>query len=302
MNDTIIFEDINCPLCGGNERQELFTVDHRESNVLSLLEIDTTVKDPSVVQCKKCGHYYMTPVVASDLMDKYYSIINSEFYHNAGIDSEINYNEKEYDDYYKIISAIKPGGKVLEVGCGKGMLLNLLKKKGYDTYGIEPSPVAYKYAKESLKLNVDNQFLHNSRFRNEKFDVVILIDVVEHILNMRPFLDDLKSVLKEGGLIFIGTGNIDSFNARFAGNNWFYYYTWEHVSFFTDTTMRTLLQQNGFKDIKVRKISLQHKPLLNFSQFIKNIFKKLINPFLKKKYYHGLAYDHILVTATNESA
>ncbi|MFT3978957.1 MAG: class I SAM-dependent methyltransferase [Ferruginibacter sp.] len=293
------FIQTECPVCGSNKRKELFRIDHRESNVLSLLEVEDARKNVFVVQCEGCEHKYMNPVIKPELMDKYYSIISSEFYHNAGVDFICD-NTVEYADYLKIISKIKPSGKVLEVGCGKGVLLKLLQDNGYQTFGIEPSPIGSKYAKEVLHLDIDNNFLHESRFRNEKFDVIIVIDVVEHILNIQPFLDDLKKVLSDGGLLFIGTGNIDSLNARIAGSNWFYYYTWEHVSFFNVKKMDQVLTSKGFKNIHIRKTSLRHRPMTNFFEFGKNIIKLFVNPFLKKKYYHGLAYDHMIVTAIKQ--
>lgn len=296
-----IFQTIACPVCGGKHYERSFSIDHNGSNVLKLLGKETAAKDALVVHCDDCGHKYMTPVINPILMDKYYSILNSEFYHNLGNDF-IHDNSKEYKNYIQIISGLKPSGKVLEIGCGKGILLKMLKDAGYATYGIEPSPLAFKYATETLGLKVDNSFLANSVFRNEKFDVVVMIDVVEHIINIQEFFEDLEAVLNEEALVFIGTGNIDSFNARMAGRNWGYFLTWEHVSFFNKASMHNLLKKNNFKDIVIRETSLQHKPLLNIFEFCKNIIKSMFNPFLRKKYYHGITYDHFIVTAKKKKS
>jgi cyclopropane fatty-acyl-phospholipid synthase-like methyltransferase len=230
-------------------------------------------------------------------MIKYYSILNSEFYHTS-IHQAGNYNYKEYQVYAEKIKGLKKSGKILEIGCGNGFLLKTLEKSGYDCYGVEPSPMAYSHAKNELGLKVENSFLKASSFYTQKFDVIILMDVVEHIIDMHSFMDEVKTVLNDGGIIFIGTGNINSLNAKIAGADWGYFLSWEHVSFFNEKSMQYLLQKNNFTDIKINKTSLQHKPLQNAAEFIKNLFKKIINPFLKVKYYHGICYDHFIVTAT----
>ena len=290
-------ELINCPVCCASANKKLFSICHSKSNVLELLELGNKNVAVDIVTCKACGHRYMTPVINQQLMATYYSIINSEFYHNA-LPSTGVHNYTEYQDYARIIKTLKKAGKILEVGCGNGYLLKTLETYGYDCYGIEPSPMAYNHAKNELGLNVENSFLAKSSFYSQKFDVIILIDVVEHIVDMQTFMEEIKTVLNTGGIIFIGTGNIDSLNAKIGGANWGYFLSWEHVSFFNKKSMLYFLQKNGFTNIEITKTSLQHKPLQNIGEFCKNLLKKIANPFLRVKYYHGICYDHFIVTAT----
>ncbi|RZJ99241.1 MAG: class I SAM-dependent methyltransferase [Flavobacterium sp.] len=200
-------------------------------------------------------------------------------------------------NYTRKIQSKISHGSVLEIGCGNGYLLKTLSDGGFDCYGIEPSPLAYNHAKNVLKLNVDNCFLHESKFYDQQFDVIVMIDVVEHISEMNLFMQQITKVLKPGGFIFIGTGDINSLNARIGGANWGYFYTWEHVSFFNRASIKLLLEKFKFTEIEVRKTSLKHKPVENLIEFGKNIVKKVVNPFLKKKYYHGICFDHLIVMA-----
>lgn len=298
MKSADYLESINCPICNSTNSNREFSITHDSSNVLDILQLDAAATEVDIVSCNNCGHKYMTPVIKQELMDRYYSILNSEFYHSG---KEVyNQNKKEYEDYTSIIKGFKAQGKVLEIGCGNGFLLKTLEAAGYDCYGVEPSPLAYGYAKNDLGLQVENSFLAESSFYNAEFDIVILIDVVEHVINMQALMQDVKKVLKPDGLIFIGTGNIESFNARLAKQNWGYFLSWEHVSFFNKKSMHRLLHDNNFQNIIIRETSLQHKPLQNSVEFCKNLFKKFVNPFLKKQYYHGITFDHFIVTATNK--
>ncbi|NTS43155.1 class I SAM-dependent methyltransferase [Flavisolibacter sp. BT320] len=294
------FVDQICPVCKTSLHTKVFSINHRQSQVLDM--IGATVKEPyaDIVKCKECQHNYMTPIISDEKLTHYYSKINSEFYANPKPEVG-NINEKEYADYTKLIQTKCKTGKVLEIGCGKGYLLKTLQDNGFECYGVEPSPFAAGFAKETLNLQVENCFLHESSFFNMKFDIVVMIDVVEHISNMQRFMQQVSSVLKPGAIIFIGTGNIDSFNARFAGSNWGYFVSWEHVSFFNLKSMRALLTNFNYTDIEIRKTSLQHRPVKNTVEFIKNVAKKAINPFVRRKFYHGICYDHMIVMAKHKA-
>jgi 2-polyprenyl-3-methyl-5-hydroxy-6-metoxy-1,4-benzoquinol methylase len=246
----------------------------------------------------------MTPVIAYELMKNYYSVINSEFYAEDIRNNmhKININKIEYNSYVNDIkSIIDAPSKVLEIGCGNGFLLKTLEERHYNCYGIEPSPYSYNHAKNILKLNVSNNFLPDSNFYNEKFDLVIMIDVIEHIYDANNFMKDIIKVLNPNGYVFIGTGNIKSLNAKIARSNWGYFKSWEHVSFFSPHSIHSLLESNGFTEININITSLQHKIIQNSFEFSKNIVKKIVNIFLTKKYYHGICYDHMIVLAKHQS-
>jgi 2-polyprenyl-3-methyl-5-hydroxy-6-metoxy-1,4-benzoquinol methylase len=293
------FVQQKCPVCGGEGQTKKFSIDHRQSQVLEMLGAADKNIMADVVQCNHCPHLYMTPIISDENLTRYYSKINSEFY-SGSEENGGNINQKEYADYTKLIKEKIKSGKLLEVGCGKGYFLQKLQENGFECYGVEPSPLAAGFAKNKLNLQVENAFLNESSFYNIKFDVVVMIDVVEHISNMQLFMEQVTSVIKPGGLLFIGTGNIDSFNAHLAGPDWGYFVSWEHVSFFNVKSIRTLLSRFNFKEIDIQKTSLQHKPINNSVQFVKNLVKKVVNLFLKRKFYHGICYDHMIVMAKYE--
>lgn len=293
---TDYFVNQACPVCGVQSKKALFGINHKKCTVLKLLEYEGKEPHTVVITCNNCRHYFMTPVIRKELMDKYYSLINSEFYHNRNAEP-CNLNVKEYQSYAEKIKSKIKNGKILEIGCGNGYLLQTLKENGFDCYGVEPSPMAYNHAKNILNLHVENGFFDNSSFFNQKFDVIIMVDVVEHISDMQKFIQQITTVLKPGGYIFIATGNIRSFTAKFAGSNWGYFISWEHLSFFNPQSIEYLLKKNSFDKIEIEKTSLQHKSAQNLNEFFKNIIKKILNVFVKNKFTHGLCYDHMVVMA-----
>ena len=296
VNNKNLFVNQNCPVCNSDLRKKLFEISHKKSNVLHMLNYGKKEPCTSINLCSQCTQHYMNPIISSDAMDLYYTKSNSEFHHQRK-EYNIEQNKKTYSNYIKLIKEKVQGGKVLEVGCGNGFLLKMLKDHGYDCSGVEPSPMASAFAREKFALNVETAYLDKSTFYKDKFDLVILIDVFEHISDMQTFMKDITHVLKPGGYIFVGTGNIDSFTARLAKSNWGYFTSWEHISFFTPKSIQFLLKSFEFSGINIEKTSVEHKPLQNIFEFLKNCVKKVVNLFLVNKYYHGLSYDHMIVFA-----
>jgi Zn ribbon nucleic-acid-binding protein len=97
---------INCPVCSGNNNEKLYTVFHNQSTVLELLQLSEKNEAVDIVACKKCGHHYMNPVISQELINRYYSVLNSEYYHNSKNHNQTkNHNFKEYAAYAKIIKS-----------------------------------------------------------------------------------------------------------------------------------------------------------------------------------------------------
>ncbi len=103
------------------------------------------------------------------------------------------------------------GKKVLDAGCGWGVLANAMAEKGGDVYGIEHVPAHIRVTNmrnETIKGVVSNGKAYS--FKNMSFDVVIANDVLEHIGNTfarRDFIGEAARVLKPGGLFYFQTGN-----------------------------------------------------------------------------------------------
>jgi 2-polyprenyl-3-methyl-5-hydroxy-6-metoxy-1,4-benzoquinol methylase len=105
---------------------------------------------------------------------------------------------------------VHPGMKVLEVGCGKGDFINKISGWGAICTGLELNGNALKEAQKK-GLNIFKETIQqHSANHSEYYDIVFLFQVLEHISDVRPFIESIISVLKRGGKLIISVPNNDS--------------------------------------------------------------------------------------------
>jgi len=98
-------------------------------------------------------------------------------------------------------------GRLLDVGCGEGVLLENAKSLGFDATGIDYSEQAVKMCHkknlDAICLDIEREGLPF----NEEFDVVIAAEIIEHLSDHYRFLASVNNCLREKGLLFLTTPN-----------------------------------------------------------------------------------------------
>lgn len=163
-----------------------------------------------------------------------------------------------------------PGERVLDVGCGSGKLLYNLRHKFNELCGVEFSGARVGTAAAALEgLNGDvrqGNIEGRLPWDDGYFDVIVLSDVIEHIINLWPAMEEIHRLLKPGGHVVISTPNIaclrsrlsllvgvfpaskpsEGFDLRTAAE----LHDGGHVHYFTFTMLERLFARYGFKDVK----------------------------------------------------
>jgi SAM-dependent methyltransferase len=136
-------------------------------------------------------------------------------------------------------------GRLLDVGCGHGLLLDEARRMGYDVHGLELSRTAAGYARDVLGLTVDEQAVEAFAANTEReFDVVVLADVVEHLEDPVAALDACAALLADGGVLCVITPDPSAPLARLAGSRWWGYVP-AHTCLLPRRTLRELLAARG---------------------------------------------------------
>jgi len=164
------------------------------------------------VTCEGCGLVYLNPRNTVEDYDYYY-----QNFDNPGFDKKsLNKIDLLNADYAKELefiaeNIIKRLGfpskdiKILDCGCGNGLLLYMFKKLGYTNItGLEPAVELVKYAHDVLDINLSQGTVSNNNLETNSFDLVISTSMLDHFHLVSP-IDELKamrSFLRYGGHIF----------------------------------------------------------------------------------------------------
>jgi SAM-dependent methyltransferase len=143
-----------------------------------------------------------------------------------------------------LIGRYAPAGRLLEVGCGHGLLLDEARRRGYEVRGVELSASAAGYARDVLGLDVREQPLDEVRADDGGFAAIVMADVIEHLDDPLGALDQLRDLLAPGGVLCVVTPDPSSATARLAGSRWWGYLP-AHTYLMPRLTLRELLGARG---------------------------------------------------------
>lgn len=144
-------------------------------------------------------------------------------------------------------------GKILDIGCGSGRTLSLLKKRGWNVYGIEANSQAVDIARNKLGLQVYLGNISNVDFQNDFFDVVTMTHTLEHMANPKQILRKVNKILKTSGTLIITVPDSDSLEARYFKQFWLGWDPPRHLYSFSLKTLKKMLQAvGGFRIKRIR--------------------------------------------------
>jgi hypothetical protein len=112
-----------------------------------------------------------------------------------------------------------PAGRLLDVGCGHGLLLDEARKRGYDPVGLELSTASAQFARGVLELDVREETV-DQLDGSARFQVITLVDVLEHVADPLDMIDRCRQLLAPGGLLCLVTPDPSSLTARAARRRW----------------------------------------------------------------------------------
>lgn len=137
------------------------------------------------------------------------------------------------------------GGRVLDIGCGNGNYLRILREFGWDTFGIEPSETAAESGKKQFGLNIVTGTVLDHKFPDNYFHVISMNHVLEHLHNPVQVLTEIKRIVRTDGTIAIRTPNMDSFGYKIFGKNWLHIDTPRHLMLYSKDSFSWLCKKVG---------------------------------------------------------
>ena len=147
----------------------------------------------------------------------------------------------------KVLLEFKNNGKLLDIGCAYGFFMNATSNH-FNSYGIDISRFALERSKRYFSRDVSMASAANLPFSDKSFDIITLIDVLEHVERLNQCLKDIKRILKKNGILFLQLPNSLIWNRIFEK---FGLEDKTHINNFTLSQWTSLLKINGLRIEKV---------------------------------------------------
>ncbi|RZL33808.1 MAG: class I SAM-dependent methyltransferase [Pedobacter sp.] len=228
--------NITCPVCINKETK---------SDSIVFKVVTDSNETYQIRKCQNCNHVYT--------------------YFTHDIDISAYYDEKDYTvkdtkesiffkiqklEYNLVLNKIKklnPSSNTLfDFGSGKGLFLKFAKEKGYTVKGVESSVPRARYAKDHFGLEINSDYYKQGMVFGEKFDVLTMFHVLEHIHLSENLLNNLITAnLKLNGTLVIEVPNFNSWQSKWAGNRWLHLDVPRHISHFTPAILKKVIADSG---------------------------------------------------------
>lgn len=152
--------------------------------------------------------------------------------------------------HWYLIPRFEGGGRVLDIGCGSGKLLDTLRQLGWQTSGVDPSPAAVARAR-TRGHEVAVARAEDFRVAPRSCDLVYLWHALEHTHRPSAVLARARAALRPGGRLHLAVPNRRSFHAWLFGSCWWSTDAPRHLYQFDRRTLRRYLEEAGFVDIRI---------------------------------------------------
>jgi SAM-dependent methyltransferase len=254
-------EWIACPVCGSEHFDPILQSGDYEYRLPGSFHI---------ARCRSCRLLLQNPRPSFDEILRYYT---EEYEPYRKVGSSLVQKVRDYvllkprvELYRRLIGST---GRILDVGCANGELLNHLRRRGaWELWGVEPNKAVVSIALNE-GVRIIPTLLEAARIPDESVDLAIMNHVLEHLPDPRRTVSSLFRALKPGGYF---VGEIPSPNCleRFVFQKyWGGFHLPRHLTFFSAYNIKSFLISMGFQDAQIRGTMQASNWVLSFSNFLK---------------------------------
>jgi SAM-dependent methyltransferase len=208
-----------------------------------------------LVKCAGCSLVYCNPRLTSAETDKRY---NADYFWKEylptvippGGADDVDFLDHRFKAALDLLAGGRPPARLIEIGTGAGFFLKAAHRAGFDTYGLELSTEASEYARDRLGLRVLQTAAEDMPFEAGYFDAAAMFEVIEHLRDPLRVVRAAHRALKPGGVFVVSTPNLGALSRLMLGGEWAVLSPAEHLYYFTETTLRAMLQKAGFRSVR----------------------------------------------------
>jgi len=249
----------DCPLCGNSQYKFLFHDYNRRDN------IDCS---GAYVQCNECSLVYLRERPPWEEIVKFYSSLNENQTANAGranAEELRRQAEMPVPKWKQLLRKVRfrphswplkdvPEGskRLLDIGCGSGAKLFEFANRGYEVWGVDVGVDAIRLCKELLPQShfVQGE-LQETGLPDGYFDYIRIDNALEHVQNPKEVIRECRRLLCEGGQLMVYVPHGRSLSMRLMKGNSISAWIPFHLQLFTRKSLKRLLYEAGFDDIRI---------------------------------------------------
>jgi SAM-dependent methyltransferase len=239
-----------CAVCGNSEKRILFRQPLLAPESVSYAGYD-------IVVCIRCGFVFADQTISQLTSDIHYAS-PTKVAQNLSCAGEPENDIVRLNNTARLLPPfLHQNDRILDVGCGTGRLLSMLKQAGFPrVQGIDQSPDAVSIALEKYGIDVKCRSIFE--YEEGGYDFIIVSHVLEHIVDLSAFLQRIYRMLDTDGKVYVEVPDLYQFE-RFAdlesSGPWafvrdiFTHFTPEHVNFFSLLSLQNLMASVGFEKV-----------------------------------------------------
>jgi SAM-dependent methyltransferase len=262
-------ETVPCPLCGGSDSRHRFY----SQDILYGLP-----GDYALVECVRCGLNYVNPRPTIQALGRHYpedyfasrppekapvllrpfvrAIVTGQAMSRIGA-------------VERALGRLAPGTKIVDVGCGLNELVRqAIRLRKCEGIGVEFNPKVVEYVRDVRRLPIVKGTLEDARFDDGAFDLLTMIEYLEHEPNPKDVLREARRVVRTGGHIAIEIPYIDGLPGRTFGPRWGALDLPRHLVFYSKKTLEQMLSETGFRLIHLRTFGIPLSIGVTFASLI----------------------------------
>jgi len=194
----------------------------------------------AIYQCAACGFRQCSDF--SDVLSFYQAM------DDPGYEASRAPRALQAERLLQSVRRYRPGGRLLDIGAGSGILVEVATRLGYRAEGIEPSEWMVRSA-AAHGLKIQAGILPHEEITGP-YDVVTLVDVIEHVSDPVELLVQAGTVLASDGIGLVITPDVTSVAARVMGKHW-WHYRMAHICYFERQTLLAALRHADLEPIAI---------------------------------------------------
>jgi SAM-dependent methyltransferase len=221
--------EVDCPVCGSARRRLLF---HKQGFPFQ--------------RCTECTHVYPSPRVAPHVQEAMLVELDDLACEDKYLEVQRQYAELICD----LLRRRTPGARLLDIGFGRGYLLQMAQVYGFEVFGVDSSAAHVERLRPHYGQRVAQCVVGRDTIPWEAMDVVVMSHVLEHLQEPDSALADVRKRMNPGGLLYVAVPDIDATEFKVFGKTWDVINPLVHLHYFSEQSLDRQLLSVGFEAVE----------------------------------------------------